>query len=84
MTETSKQATDAGGITEEERARWARRLRWEWVEASIWTDPMLIALENGVKGNKWFSLNNIKIPNNFFADNGLANMENIQRQYLAL
>jgi RNA-directed DNA polymerase len=26
------------------------------VEASIWTDRMLAALENGVKGGKWFSL----------------------------
>jgi RNA-directed DNA polymerase len=32
------------------------RLRWRWVEASIWTDSMLTALENGVKGRKWFSL----------------------------
>jgi RNA-directed DNA polymerase len=54
--ETSKQVTDTYGITDEERALWARRFRWEWVEASIWTDAMLIALENGVKGNKWFSL----------------------------
>ncbi len=30
--------------------------RWPWVEASIWTKPMLTALENGVKGGKWFSL----------------------------
>ena len=28
----------------------------QWVEASIWTDRMLTALENGVKGGKWFSL----------------------------
>ena len=27
-----------------------------WIEASIWTDNMLMALENGVKGRKWFSL----------------------------
>jgi RNA-directed DNA polymerase len=27
-----------------------------WVEASVWTDPMLTALVNGVKGGKWFSL----------------------------
>jgi RNA-directed DNA polymerase len=26
------------------------------VEASIWTERMLAALENGVKGGKWFSL----------------------------
>jgi RNA-directed DNA polymerase len=30
--------------------------RWSWAESSIWTDRMLTALENGVKGGKWFSL----------------------------
>lgn len=54
--ETSKQVTEAYEATEEQRAHWARRSRWKWVEASIWTDAMLIALENGVKGGKWFSL----------------------------
>ena len=29
---------------------------WNWVEASIWTERMLAALDNGVKGGKWFSL----------------------------
>lgn len=29
---------------------------WEWVEASIWTERMLAALGNGVKGGKWYSL----------------------------
>ena len=29
---------------------------WTWVEASVWTDRMLSALANGVKGGKWFSL----------------------------
>ena len=54
--ETSKQATEANLITEEERAKWVRLLKWEWAEASIWTEAMLTALENGVKGGKWFSL----------------------------
>ena len=54
--ETSKQATETYEATEEDRARWARQLKWEWVEASIWTETMLTALENGVKGGKWFSL----------------------------
>ena len=27
-----------------------------WVEASIWTPRMLSALDNGVKGGKWYSL----------------------------
>jgi RNA-directed DNA polymerase len=34
----------------------ARRERWDWAEPSVWTDRMLAALENGVKGGKWFSL----------------------------
>jgi RNA-directed DNA polymerase len=34
----------------------ARRERWAWVEPSVWTDRMLAALENGVKGRMWFSL----------------------------
>lgn len=29
---------------------------WSWVEASAWNERMLAALENGVKGGKWFSL----------------------------
>src|SRR5918996_3789580 len=29
---------------------------WSWVEASVWSERMLAALENGVKGGKWFSL----------------------------
>lgn len=32
------------------------RSRWSWVEPEVWTDNMLRALENGVKGGKWFSL----------------------------
>lgn len=34
----------------------ARRRRWDWVEPSVWTDRMLAALEDGVKGGMWFSL----------------------------
>ena len=29
---------------------------WAWVEARVWTDRMLSALGNGVKGGKWYSL----------------------------
>lgn len=32
------------------------RARWAWVEPTVWTDRMLEALENGVKGGKWYSL----------------------------
>lgn len=29
---------------------------WSWVEACVWTDRMVSALENGVKGGRWYSL----------------------------
>ena len=32
------------------------RARWSWVEPSVWTERMLEALEQGVKGGKWHSL----------------------------
>ena len=34
----------------------AHRRDWTWVEATVWNERMLAALENGVKGGKWFSL----------------------------
>ena len=30
--------------------------RWKWVEPTVWTERMLSALEEGVKGGKWYSL----------------------------
>ncbi len=44
--EVPKTATQAGDT----------RARWAWVEPSVWTERMLTALEQGVKGGKWFSL----------------------------
>jgi RNA-directed DNA polymerase len=41
-----KTATQAGEV----------RARWAWTEAAVWTERMLTALEQGVKGGKWFSL----------------------------
>jgi len=32
------------------------QFRWGWTEHSVWTERMLTALEQGVKGNCWFSL----------------------------
>ena len=40
------EATQAGETTS----------RWTWTEPSVWTERMLTALEQGVKGGKWFSL----------------------------
>lgn len=31
-------------------------VRWSWVERIVWTQGMLSALLNGVKGGKWYSL----------------------------
>jgi len=41
-----------------EKARRAGEIlrRWCWVEPLVWTMRMLTALEQGVKGGKWFSL----------------------------
>ena len=35
---------------------WAIRARWAWVEPEVWTERMLTALDEGVKGGKWFRL----------------------------
>src|ERR1700761_1310599 len=44
------------------------RARWAWAEASVWTDRMLAALENGVKGGVWFSLiDKVYNPSNLWA-----------------
>lgn len=43
--ETAKQEVEACGPSS-----------WKWVEASVWTERMLVALGNGVKGGKWYSL----------------------------
>jgi RNA-directed DNA polymerase len=32
------------------------RARWAWTEPTVWTERMLTALEEGVKGGVWFSL----------------------------
>jgi RNA-directed DNA polymerase len=32
------------------------RARWAWTEPRVWTERMLTALEEGVKGGVWFSL----------------------------
>lgn len=39
-------ATQAGDVHE----------AWAWTEPAVWTDRMLTALEEGVKGDVWFSL----------------------------
>lgn len=45
--QTATQGADAGG---------SRSHDLSWAEASIWTERMVSALVNGVKGGKWYSL----------------------------
>jgi RNA-directed DNA polymerase len=44
------------GVPEVAKQAGETRPRWDWVEPSVWTERMLTALEQGVKGGKWFSL----------------------------
>src|SRR5712691_7767351 len=48
----------ASGVPEKatQGAEVRRRDQWWWTEASIWTERMVSALGNGVKGGKWYSL----------------------------
>ena len=43
-------------VTKQDPEAQARRARYRWAEACVWTDRMLAALENGVRGGKWFTL----------------------------
>jgi RNA-directed DNA polymerase len=55
VTEQTKQSPDAvpSGLSPSGEIR----SRWDWVEAKVWTERMLTALENnGVRGGKWYSL----------------------------
>jgi len=55
MREVWKQARKAPAVPA--RATQGAEARdWSWVEACVWTDRMVSALENGVKGDRWFSL----------------------------
>ena len=41
--------------------------RWDWVEASVWTERMLNTLETGIKGGKWYSLmDKVTNPRNMY------------------
>jgi RNA-directed DNA polymerase len=50
--------TEAQPVAVSEGAKQAGEIwqRWSWVERTVWTERMLTALEEGVRGGKWFSL----------------------------
>lgn len=54
MTENAREVAEVAG--ESKQATSSRPEDWGWVDRSIWTERMLAALGNGVRGGKWFSL----------------------------
>ena len=58
QTEPQRETVPLLDFAIQQMARHAReiRARWAWVEPLVWTVRMLTALEEGVKGGKWFSL----------------------------
>jgi RNA-directed DNA polymerase len=52
----TQQAASGVPKTATQGAEARRRDQWWWTEASIWTERMVLALGNGVKGGKWYSL----------------------------
>lgn len=47
---------DFAGVSEGTKQAEELRARWAWTEPEVWTDRMLMSLETGVKGGKWYSL----------------------------
>ena len=68
-----------------ERARRGGETRYGWVEPNAWTNSMLKALSNGVKGGKWYSLMDklcrVKLLRSSFykvkANNGAAGVDHV-------
>ena len=56
MTDEPKQAPPDAVPEQQARPAGEIRIRWAWVEAEVWTERMLTALEQGVIGGRWFSL----------------------------
>ena len=72
---TGKKEAAPARVPEKAKQAGETRGRWSWVEPSVWTPRMLTALEDGVKGNKWFSLiDHQRWPNKFFATQGLFSL----------
>jgi RNA-directed DNA polymerase len=55
VTETA-QVQHPAAVPERASQAGAIRARWAWTAPEVWTERMLTALEQGVKGGRWFSL----------------------------
>lgn len=53
---SNKQPEGKPAVVPEAKQAGEVRARWAWTEAAVWSERMLTALEQGVKGGKWFSL----------------------------
>ena len=56
MERTDRMEDQFAKVSERTKQAEETRIKWSWVEPTVWTDRMLTALEKGVKGGKWFSL----------------------------
>jgi hypothetical protein len=56
VTDTNDGRTPEAVPAEATRAREAEALARSYAEPSVWTERMLTALVEGVKGGKWYSL----------------------------
>jgi len=56
VTDKPQQAPPDGVLGKRAMPAGEIQARWAWVEAEVWTERMLTALEPGVKGSKWYSL----------------------------
>jgi RNA-directed DNA polymerase len=51
-----KEEGEPAGVPGKAKQAGEAQEKWSWAEPLVWTERMLSALENGVKGGKWFSL----------------------------
>ena len=54
--DVTDRATEPAAVLETAKTTGTIYARWGWVDAAVWTERMLTALENGVQGGKWYSL----------------------------
>ena len=52
----SRTETSPAHVPDEASPAGESRDRWSWVEPCVWTDRMLTALEQGVRGGRWYAL----------------------------
>lgn len=54
--DVTDRTTEPAAVLETAKTTGTIYARWAWVDAAVWTERMLTALENGVQGGKWYSL----------------------------